>query len=458
MTERSNMLRSGGRAITGLLITGAAAVGALALGSVDVPNLVSDPHAITVDTTQRGERTLVCSGAFSELGADPGKPDVAAPVGEADVVAGADSTASDPLGASGARVYTAAAQSQLQAAQVQQIASATLSGLAASSCTEPVNEQWVLGGSTSGGYSSTLTVGNAGSVAATVHISVFDEEGAVDSLQTSGVIVAPHSQQVVSLNGYAPGRERLAVKVTSTGAPVSASIGVSQLDNIVPVGIATVTRQLQAETRLVIPAAANSDDPDHEAAPNDTGPGDRFPLLVQALSTAEHDATATAYAVDAAGKRTQLGTLELTPNAVASLTVKTWPKSANAVVIESEVPILGGVLGQSNSGEAHDFDWFSPAPEIPAGVPVSAPVVNSGTLMIVNPGDSEANVSLDADGKNTVTIPAGAAAPVKAAKNTVVMSDTPVYAGVRVLGAATIAGYPILPSTELGGELTVYTR
>src|SRR5690606_31380556 len=143
-----------------------------------------------------------------------------------------------------------------------------------------------------------LTIGNASEVPATVAITVFDENGEVAGFQTAGVIVSPNSQQVVSLNGYAPDRERLAVRVTSTGAPVTAVLGVAAVDGLNPVGAASVTRQLRAETHVVIPGIANFDDHQHDEAPGHGDEVDRFPVLVHALSTSDRDAAAQVVAID----------------------------------------------------------------------------------------------------------------------------------------------------------------
>src|SRR5690606_6102404 len=138
---------------------------------------------------------------------------------------------------------------------------------------------------------------------------------------------------------------RLAVRVTSTGAPVTAVLGVAAVDGLNPVGAASVTRQLRAETHVVIPGIANFDDHQHDEAPGHGDEVDRFPVLVHALATSDRDAAAQVVAIDDAGARTELGTLELRAGAVASLLVPSWPERANAVVIESEVPVYAAAYG-----------------------------------------------------------------------------------------------------------------
>lgn len=464
MTDRSKAYRAGARAVTGLAVVAGAAVGALALGTLPLPTVERAPHAIAVDATQTGERSLVCAGPFAELGADPSRPDVAVPVGEAALALGGagaltslGARAGDATSTGGAKVLTGDVNDRLAAAQFQQLGTATLSGLVASTCVEPVNEQWILGGASTAGFSTTLSLGNASAVSATVQISVFDENGEVPAPQTAGVIVAPHSQQTVSLGGYAPNRERLAVRVTSTGAPVAASLGVARIDGLTPTGAAVVTRQLRPTTSAVIAGVGLADEHNHDA-PGDAGPADRFPVLVQALAPGRIAGTARVYALDSSGARTELGTIELAPKTVGSLTVATWPREATAIAIEADVPVFSGAQGTANSGSGHDFDWFAPAPEIAAGSPLAVPIAQGWSLVLVNTGDRAAEVRISGSLPATVTVRPGASLTVAAGGDAVVTSTEPIHAGVRRLDAGAVAGYPVLPPLERGGRLTVYTR
>ncbi|GAA2823808.1 hypothetical protein FB468_1793 [Leucobacter komagatae] len=465
MSKSEKFVRGGARALTGLAITGAAAVGVLLLGTVTLPTVERAPHAVSVSTTQAGERNIVCAGAFAELGSDPSRPDVAVPVGEAGVLVSGDGELRTLAGggegganASGARVLTGEAEASIAAVQSQKLSSPSLSGTVASTCVEPVNEQWLVGGGSTLGLSTTLSLGNASEVPATVQITVFDEAGEIDAVQTSGVIVAPNAEQIVSLNGYAPNRERLAVRVTSTGAPVAASLGVARVDGIVPVGASVVTRQLQPATTQVIPGVTNEDAHDHEAIPTDTGPADRFPVLVNAIAPGETAGKASVFAIDAKGTRTALGELELEPRVVGSLAVEAWPHDATAVVVESEVPVFAAAEGAANSGETHDFQWFAPAPEIADGVATAAPIAQGGTLIVANTGAEAAEVTVEGGTAQTVSVPAGAAVAIPGDGKRTITSTKPVHAGVRMLGSGSLAGYPVMPRAEHTGELTVYTR
>lgn len=466
MTDRSRLLRGGARAATGLLVVAAAAAGVVLVGNVPLPAVAREPLALTVDTTQDTSRTLTCAGSFSELGADPERPGVAIPVGEAGLATSGSPSDSATLGrGEGAglpRVVSAPMSEPLAGAQFQAIDSETLRGAAASSCAEPNNEQWLIGGASSLGFATTLSLGNPGTVPATVSITVYDENGAVDALQTAGVIVAPGTQQTVSLNGYAPDRERLAVRVESTGAPVTAHLGVAQSSGITPFGISGVTPQTDPATSLVIPAIENADGDGR--GPNDSGEGDAFPVIVRALAPGEAGGSATVRALDENGKSTDVGQIELAPNAVGELSVTTLPAGANALVIDADVPIIAGAVGSADDADTreHDFEWFTPAPVIAADTEVAAAVVSGGRMIVVNPSDTAAEVTIsraDGKGKDTsATIGPGAAVALTAPAGALITSSEPVYAGVRYVTDTAIAGYPILAPDPRDGTLTVYPR
>lgn len=465
MGDRSRMLRGGARAVTGLVVVVACAAALALLGTVTLPEVTRDPLAITVDTTQNASRSLVCAGSFAELGADTSRPGVAIPTGTPAVaVAGAAAGGAELTRSEGGAglpgVFSAPLSDPLAAAQIQAVDTENLQGVVASACADPLNEQWLLGGATTTGISTTLSLGNPGSVPATVQITVFDENGAVDAVQSAGVLVAPGAQQIVSLNGYAPDRERIAVRVESTGAPVTASLGVGQVEGISPFAASSVTRQSAPGLRLVLPGIANVSD--HEHGPSDSGEGDEFPVVVRAFAPGGESGTVRLRAVDRTGRSTDVGQIELTADAVGEARVAHWPGGANALIVEADVPVLASALGSSTESEQHDYEWFVPAPEIAVGEPVAAPLVSGGRLVLVNPGAEDAEVEIArADGAgrtSTARIPAGAAVVVRAPGAAVLTSSAPLHAGVRYLGEGTIAGYPVLAPDPRDGELTVYTR
>lgn len=467
MSERTRgLLRGGVRATVGVLVIGVAATAAVVLNAVPLPAVERDPVAVRVDTLHGAEQSLVCGGSFAELGADPGRPSVAVPSGVAEVTLAGSASSSSQLqrtepGGSLPEVVHAPAGDAVGAAQRQSVATASLRGLVASSCSEASNEQWLLGGATVLGVTTTLNLGNPSAVPATVQVTLYDERGRVDD-SSSGVLEPAGSERTVSLNGYAPGRERIAVRVVSTGAAVTASLGVAQTDTLTPFAVDTVTRQLAPSRTLVFPGVANIST--HQHGPGDAGEIDPFPVVVRALAPGGESGTGVVRAVRADGSSEELGVIEFGDGAVAELPIAHWPEDANAVIIEADAPLIGGVLGSADDGVQHDYAWFAPAPQQPADAEIAAPVVAGGQLAIVNPGSAAITVRIGAGdsassgGSSELSVPAGGAVLADAAGGALLTGTGPFYAGVRIATGADIAGYPVLAPVERASSITVYPR
>lgn len=459
MKERtSTLLRGGTRASTGIIVIGVAALAALTLGTVPLPAVEREPVAITVDTLQGAERQVVCSGAFTVLGADPSRPGVALPTGETSVVVSGETRSTTDLtrdseGGTPPQVFGVAAGDPFAAAQRQTVTTDTLRGVTASACAEPANEQWLVGGASTLGITTTVTLANPTGVPATVQLTVFDENVEVDAALTTGVLVPAGNDRTVSLNGYAPGRERLAVRVVSTGAAVTATLGIAHVSNLDPFAVDTVTRQLAPSDTLIIPGLANASVT--EAGPGDAGKVDPFSVRFRVLAPSGAAGTATVVALTPDGRGDALATLDYADGAVAETQIPHWPVDASAVIISAPDPIVGAALGSADEGGAHDTAWFSPAPLLAAGTAHAVAVVPGGRLVLVNPGAEPAEVTL---GDRSVAVPAGAAVRADASGATTLTSTTPIAAGVRVFSGPDIAGYPVLPLADRASSITVYTR
>lgn len=473
MSESRTWLRASGRAVIGLSVTVVAVAAAVAVGTVTLPSVSRGAVAIEVDTAQGAGRNLVCAGPFMELGVDVNRPGMSMPIGSPTVsIAGEPSesvTLSTETGDNAPAVVTAAADELLAAAQVQNLDTPSLAGLAASACGEPANEQWLVGGETRVGTTTTLTIGNPGGVSATVRISLFDEAGPINSVETSGVLVPAGSQRTVSLNGYAPDRAQLAARVLSTGAAVTATFGVSQTRDITPVGIDTVMAQTAPAQQLAFPGVTRTSDETGHAS--DAHEMDEFPVSISVLAPGDVAGTAEIRAVDADGSSTVLGRAELVPGTVTETVVEHWDETFGAIVVTSDVPVVGGVRGTAVVNRAHDLGWYSPATELAAGDTVAVPIVDASgvSMTLLNTGANEAEVSVSRQpdegllglAKPTlVRVPAGAAikVPVEPGRALTLTSDAPIYAGVTLTDGAGIAAYAIEPPREQAGSLTVFPR
>lgn len=469
MSEQSKrLLRGSARATTGVVVMGVAVAAAFALGSgfVALPTVERGVVAVDVDISQNAKRSLVCTGAFAELGADPTNPSESVPSGNTALsIAG---RASDTVvlertlsGGTDPVVLQTPSTSLIAAAEVQQVDTTTLQGLVASSCAEPSHEQWLVGGATQLGQSVTVVLGNPAKVPATVQLSVYDEQGQLDSAQTAGVLVPAESQRIVSLNGYAPSRDRLAVRVDSTGAAVTAALGIAHTIDIRSYAVDLATRQLAPVKQLVMPAVVNFVDHDH--APVDgVGEDDAFAVVVRVLAPAGESGRAKVSALKPDGVSVPLGSFNFEGAAVVDYEIESWPEDAQAVVIDADAAIVGSVFASSDRVPDHDYAWFAPAPMLHAGVEAAAAIVEGGELVLANPGAIDADVTIRTqslgEAVRMVRVPAGSAITVAAQDAVTLKSSEPIAAGVRIVQGGYLAGYPVLTPLERAVNLTVYPR
>lgn len=467
MSEQSKRYwRGGARAATGVVAIGVAVAVAVVLGTgiVPVPAVERGVVSVEVDTSQNATYSLVCTGAFGELGADPSRPTDAVTSGTSQVIAtGSEFTESElqreHADGTAPRVFESPAKQLVAAAETQTVATSTLQGLSASACAEPTHEQWLVGGATGLGQSATVVLGNPYEVPATVQITLYDQDGQTAASTTAGVLVPANSQRIVSLNGYLPNRDSLVARIDSTGAAVTAAMGVSQTVDIRSFAVDTVTRQLAPQTNLVFAGIINVSSHTHTA---DEAVGDDFPVVVRVLAPGDDSGSATVTALMPDGTREELGTFEFEHGKVTEFEVLTWPETAQAIAVDSDTPIVGGVFSTVDIAPAHDYAWFSPAPTMPTHTEVPVSVVPGGQLVLVNPGTTAATVTLRPDdgvGDETVVeVPAGAAVTTEAREQSWMTTTAPISAGVRLLNGAFVASYPVLAPAEPATSLTVYPR
>lgn len=462
MSKTNPFVRGTGRALTGAVITAVAVVAVLGLGAIKLPTATAEPPSIEVDTVNNAKRAVVCQGGYGWLGADTERSSAVIPTGKPDVTQfGAEAEpvphnegddASHPV------AYTAEAGTLFAAAQSQKFDDEDLLGLGAASCTEAVSDQWVVGGNTTLGSSTAVTVSNPGQRPATVGVAVFTENGASEDSQRAGVLVPAGESRSVSVNGLAPESEAVAVHVVSTGSAVTASISTATSVNILPQGLDVITSQESPASELVFPgltSVSKNTNTDVEQ-----GIGD----FIRLLNTSDTDTTATLWAVNADGDETEAGTVELPAGVVQDAPLQNWPKDATALRVTSDQPLVGSGLGYNTTAGDTDFAWYPAAPEISADKDTSVAIVKNGTLVIANAGDRDASVTLssaaDESKNSTVQVPARSAVTVEkpVASTLVLNSDEPVHAGVRVVSGANIAAYPVTTLSSSTDTLSIYPK
>jgi hypothetical protein len=316
MTKRKNFLRYGLRSAAGLVgaAIAAAVVGFLCI--VPLPNFTATARSQLVTPTPTDQR-LICPGSIADVLTLNGDATSFGAVGVPEYVTSERETSmtqtalSAPDASSGdsltqplqlfAPAPTTDVDPQISGVQSQQVASESISGLAAAPCGEASSDAWLVGGSTQTGRTTLLFLANPTEVTANVTVSVLGENGWVSGPGSSGIVVEPASQRIVSLAALAPNVGNPVVRVTSTGGQVVPTLQHSVVRTLLPDGVELVAQGASPSLRLVIPGVRLSGLASQHASEGGMVTSDREPA-VRVGVPGEQDAVVTVTAYGVSGK------------------------------------------------------------------------------------------------------------------------------------------------------------
>ena len=260
----------GARVVTGVVGLAVAAVVIGAASLLPIPTLRSQPASVVVTPVPTAQQ-VVCAGAVLRLSDETGQgatiPSAvgggpaldydasdgeveAIPLGTSDAGTGGTFDAplliSTPPGSPETRVLVSGAQSET-------VDVGDFVGLASSGCAPVSADSWFPSGSTVVGRTTLLTLSNPTEVPATVDIEIFDDAGPVSAPGSSGIIVPPNGQRVLSVAGFAPDLDAPVVHVTSTGGQVVANLQQSIVRGLDAGGLDIVAPAVAPATDIVVP-------------------------------------------------------------------------------------------------------------------------------------------------------------------------------------------------------------
>jgi hypothetical protein len=328
------------------------------------------------------------------------------------------------------------------------VAAADLRGFAASACRPPLAESWLVGGATSTGAADLLVLANPGSVPATVDVTVYGASGPQNAPGGSNRIVPAGTQVVVPLAGLLPDEQSPVVRVTTSGAPVGASLQSSLVRVLTPVGADEVSPVAAPETSVQIPGVTAAGLGDAQGAGT----------IVRMLSpTADTQAQVTVR--DAAGQDVGApAAVPLTAGVPTELELTGLPAGTVTVSVDAASPVVAGVWSTTGFGDGADFAWYAAAPSIDRPTTFAAASGPGARLVVAGRGEG-ASLTLSApDGTmQQVAAPAGAAATVALAQPgvyTITPTGT-VAASVAYAGTGALAGYPVWGPDAAAPPITV---
>ncbi|MFG6402022.1 DUF5719 family protein [Microbacterium sp. P04] len=446
------------RVVIGTVLAVAAVI-AVTLGiAAPWPTVSMQPAAVQA-TPAPSDSVAVCTGPLLALGRtveDAGALSIAAPQ---DVVSGPalSGAATDTLSApADAQPVVVSApprnrmRADLAASGSSSLADPDLRGFAASACTPPLLESWLVGGSSTTGANDLVVLSNPSDVAATVELTVFGVTGPVVPPGGRDRVVPPRTQVVVALSGLAPDEAAPVIRVTASGAPVRASLQSSLIRVLVPGGVDQVGVVATPTSRQVIPGISVVTESD----------GSNPATVVRLLSpTADTEATVSVSRVDDTAAATS-STVPLTAGVPSVLDLPGLAPGEYTVTVESPVPTVAAAWEATGFGEASDFAWYAAAPEIAAPSLFAVPTGPSPSLTIANAGSDATSVDVeDASGAaQTVDVPGGASVsvPVEAGGIYRLVPAAPVHAAVGFSAADALASFPVWSADAAAPSLTIY--
>lgn len=159
---------------------------------------------------------------------------------------------------SGTVVYTAEGTSAPKLVADASIVGTTRAtrGYATYACQPPSTSQWLVGGGSTSGRTSVLSIANVEGTPATIDVEAWTELGKSGSRLLTGVEIPPYSRRQVTLAQLEPGRRMFALHVTATSGQVTSAIFDRAQQALVSVGadvVSAVSAPLASSVVGVLP-------------------------------------------------------------------------------------------------------------------------------------------------------------------------------------------------------------
>ena len=390
MTKRKNFLRYGLRSAAGLVgaAIAAAVVGFLCI--VPLPNFTATARSQLVTPTPTDQR-LICPGSIADvvtLNGDAtsfgalGVPDYVTSERDTDIeqtaLSAPDASSGDSLTQPQqlfAPAPTTDVDPQIAGVQSQQVASESISGLATAPCGEASSDAWLVGGSTQTGRTTLLFLANPTEVTANVTVSVLGENGWVSGPGSSGIVVEPASQRIVSLAALAPNVGNPVVRVTSTGGQVVPTLQQSVVRTLLPDGAELIAQGASPSLRLVIPGVRLSGLASQHSSEGGMVTSDREPA-VRVGVPGEQDAMVTVTAYGVSGKPVAVKS-NIPGGRVLELPFGSLDDGVYTLVVSATQPVVAAAR-TINYADVEPFTAITPV-NTPPNTPVNTPAP-SGTV------------------------------------------------------------------------------
>ncbi|HSP51850.1 MAG TPA: DUF5719 family protein [Cryobacterium sp.] len=485
MPSKRGVALLGARAVAGLAGLGVvvASVGAATL--ISWPTVEKGPSSVIVSPTP-SEQQRVCPGPLLALAEDSSQAQATSSIGGAAAVFGAHPASGDagwmepeatameapdnantqsfgsplllrvptPPGSDAAPLVTGS-QSQIAGGE-------SLGGLAVAGCGEAAADSWLVGGSTDIGRTSLVLLSNPTTVVASVDLIVFGENGQVDAPGSTGILVQPGAQRVVSLAGLAPNLRSPVVHVQSTGGQVTATLQQSIVRGLEPGGVDLVgpargPAESQTIAGVIVSNSAGSEVPDEVGGLSDDVTSVRVLVPGQVAATVQIGVTGATG--QAAGTSVQV---EIQPGAATEVPLTGLVPGTFSLKLTASEPIVAAAQSSAAGSAGRDFAWFPTSDSLADEFLVAAAAGPFPQLNLVNTGSTDATYTArpDSGASQTVTVAAGGAAtmPLEQSQRYLVSGGTTTVASVAYAGDGLLAGFTLSQAGPLAAPIRVYPR
>jgi hypothetical protein len=458
------------RTTVGLVGVAAAVATIMVAGRLDLPAVGRAPASVTVEPVA-ADQSRVCAGGLVELGQDPAAATAATSVGDPSIVSGgvggdaeiASSSLAAPDDAAGGRGPTilsaepGQSDATLAGAQSQRVDRERLSGFAASACSEPAAESWLVGGSTDVGQTTVIALANPATVDATVTLEIYGESGRVDAAGAAGIVVEAGTQRLVSLAGLAPNVVLPVVHVVSVGASVTATLQQSAVRSITPEGVEIVGTSSAPSDEQIVPGFVV---PSSRPVERADGYDFRVPG-VRVLVPGAYDGEVTVVARSADGTESEPQIVRATAASVIDVPLDGLPAGEYSLVVTSDEPVIAAAHSASSRGEGDDFAWFAATTALDDDATVAVASGPQATIGIANPTGEDRTVALiRGDSEREIVVPAGGSAVTDVEDGRVyrLSGVEGLHAAVTLHGDEGFASAPVSPPSAASDPVVVRTR
>jgi hypothetical protein len=370
----------------------------LSTGIAPLTTLVS-PESVT--------RSIVCAG------------DVVGYVGDSAIISGISATTRVLSGgdvttdltmdstANGSAIMNSGDSNYVVATEFGSVKTESVAGYLATECGDPLNDQWLVGGSTMTGRDTIITISNGSAVEARIDLEIWGSAGKVDAPGSQGIVIPAQSQRSYSVAGFAPDEESPAIHLLSNGAAVWATLQTTVVRGLVPGGLDRIGPVAAPTTSVSFPVLTVPTEKSIGKLLVDPSYADVVTAL-RFLVPGDADATITITLDPYAEGDSQVVTASIPAGSTLDLPITELSAGDWAVSVESDQPIVAAArVGFHDAGTGiTDIAWASAAP---AQTGIASVLVPGGaSLGLTNVGATDATVTIVSGGGigENVVIPA----------------------------------------------------